>query len=105
VVSTNKRGGSDNLADDMEIVTVGWGALPVFDDRGEGYVGRGAYVVPLWEGSPTEVLRQTHTHTHTCTAHEEIGLPALPTTLLVMCASLINAGGDAVLAGSEFHVL
>ena len=34
------------------MVPIAWGALPVFDAAGEGYVNRGAFVVPLFEGAP-----------------------------------------------------
>lgn len=36
----------------------GWGLMPVFDRRGEGYIRRGAYLVPVWVSDPPENLWQ-----------------------------------------------
>jgi len=37
-------------------INIGWGVLPVFDRRCEGYVRRGAYMLPLFTGDPPPQL-------------------------------------------------
>jgi hypothetical protein len=50
--STTASGGTA-----VTVESVGWGVLPVIDQRSEGYVNRGAYLVPLFEGTPPKVRR------------------------------------------------
>jgi hypothetical protein len=37
----------------LQLEQVGWGVMPVFDKRGEGYTRRGAFVVPVLAGKKT----------------------------------------------------
>jgi hypothetical protein len=46
-LQTKKQAGSP-----VELTPLCWGIVPVFDAGGEGYVNRGAFIVPLFEGAP-----------------------------------------------------